>query len=97
MEQKTIEGITPNPHSTASALHNIKRVLEVLSKKNVIPLYYTYSAESIYEGDAEMILGLLKNIRHAYKTCQLVLKDARKEAETYQKNSGRGKNRSYMS
>jgi len=67
LDQKTIEGIVFKSISNASALHNITKVLEVLSSKRIIPLYYTYSAEGIARGDPEIIIGVLKSIRHAYK------------------------------
>ena len=35
LEMKKIDGITKNPRSTASALHNIRKGLEILKKKKV--------------------------------------------------------------
>ncbi len=67
LEHKTIEGVTWAPKSSANCLHNLRMALEVLGKHNVIPLYYTQSAEGIFEGGPELIIGLLKNMRHAYR------------------------------
>lgn len=67
LERKSIQGVTWNHIAHANGLHNIKKALEILSKKHTIPLYYIHSAEKVFEGDMEFITGLLKNIRHAYK------------------------------
>ncbi len=82
LEKRTVEGVSPKPQSAASALHNIRRALTVLEKKNAIPIYYAYSAEGIYEGSADLILGLLKNMRHAYKNCGRDVSSSRRYAKS---------------
>ena len=52
---KSIEGVTWDPIAPANGLHNIKKALEILNKKNAIPSYYLYSAEKIFDGDMELI------------------------------------------
>ena len=86
LEMKNIEGINPNPKSTATALHNIKKSLEVLKKKKAIPLYYIYSEESIAKGDPEIIIGLLKSMKYAYKNTELGRKSIRNRSNLGKKS-----------
>ena len=64
---KRIEGIIPYPNSKEESLNNIQKALVILSQRNIIPMYYSCSAEKVFEGDSEFIIGLLKNIRHSYR------------------------------
>ena len=66
LERKTIEGINEYPKSTASSLHNIRKVLNTLKGKKRIPVGYLYSDVEIQDGDKEVILGVLTAIKAAY-------------------------------
>lgn len=68
LEHKKIEGVVINyPISSASALHNIRKALEILKNKKSIPLYYIYAEEEIHKGNRDVIIPLLKSIKYAYK------------------------------
>lgn len=66
LERKTIEGISERPKSSASSLHNIRKVLNALKGKKSIPVEYLYSDVEIQSGDQTAIMNLLKSIRSAY-------------------------------
>jgi len=68
LEHKEIEGINFNPKTSAASLNNIRRVLGILKNKWKIPLMYIYSEHEIFNGDKEVIQGLLKNIKNAYNS-----------------------------
>lgn len=68
LEKKNIEGIVVKPRSVASAKHNIRKALGVLNKKSAIPFHYLEATEEIYNGDAGIILGLLKLLRKVYRS-----------------------------
>lgn len=59
--------VTANPRSNASALHNIKKALAVLKKKQSVPLYLVYAEHEILRGNQDIIFELLAALRNAYK------------------------------
>eukprot|EP00347_Sterkiella_histriomuscorum_P018003 403347156 len=67
LENHKFENIQMQPKSSASCLQNIKKALQLLKKKNQIPLYLLYSEEEIHNGNNEIIFQLLKSLRQAYK------------------------------
>jgi hypothetical protein len=67
LESKDLEGVVKQPKSTASALFNIRKALDFLQKKKTVPLTYLYSEEEILLGDNSTIMGLLYDIKGAYK------------------------------
>lgn len=71
---RRVEGVTHNAISAASALHNVRKALEVLHKKNSIPIKYFYSEEEIFKGNPDVIIGLLKHIRKVYKNSEEMYK-----------------------
>ena len=67
MERRTIQGVDWKAKTIASGLHNIKKALEILTKNNNIPSYYAYCSDKIFEGNNEVIIKLLEDIKHAHK------------------------------
>ena len=51
LEMSKIPCVTANPRSSASALHNIKKALGVLKKKQSVPLYLVYAEHEILRGN----------------------------------------------
>ena len=68
LEHHKIEGVDYASRAPASALHNIRKALNAVKGKNTIPMYYVYSDQEIYNGNSEIIIGLLKSIKFAYST-----------------------------
>ncbi len=73
LERRKIEGIDEHPKSSASALHNIAKALDVLKGKKAVPMSYLYAEEDIHKGKRETIVGLLSAIRTAYPTSTMSL------------------------
>ncbi len=68
LERRKVEGIDEHPRSSASALHNIRKALDVLKGKKAVPMRYLYAEEEVFRGNREVVLGLLDAIRAAYPT-----------------------------
>ncbi len=62
----SIPGFTLSPRTPAQGLQNIKRVLEVFSRNNKIPLSSLSVADELFAGEGHSILNLLSVVRHAY-------------------------------
>eukprot|EP00743_Colponemidia_sp_Colp-15_P013000 GILK01014960.1.p1 GENE.GILK01014960.1~~GILK01014960.1.p1 ORF type:complete len:790 (+),score=123.52 GILK01014960.1:179-2371(+) len=66
VEHRYIEGITKNPKAPASFLHNIKKALDILREKKTMPMTYLWSDHDIREGNQDVIVNLLDDIRKTY-------------------------------
>jgi hypothetical protein len=62
-----LPGFTAYPRSRAQKLQNIRKVLEVLSRKKRIPLSSLAIEEEIIEGNATVVVDLLHRIKDVYK------------------------------
>ncbi len=69
LEKRSIEGVESKPKSKAQARNNIHKALEVLQKKNTMPLTSLYCDDEIVAGNPHTILTLLTNLQQAYKNC----------------------------
>eukprot|EP00899_Mesostigma_viride_P021072 jgi/Mesvir1/28967/Mv17742-RA.1 len=67
MQGGELAGVTWHPKSSASWLHNVRKVLEVLRHKASMPLDYLWSELDIVRGDVKVTCGLLEQIRQVYK------------------------------
>ena len=66
LDHVKIPGVSRNPKSSASALHNIRKALEILQKKKSMPLDFLWSEADIHVGDPHVIVNLLDQIRRAF-------------------------------
>ena len=62
--RKKINGIDWNPITSDSELSNIRKVLEILTKENIIPSNYAQLAKNVHEGDLAFIMELLSIIKN---------------------------------
>ena len=67
LERRDISGINKKPRTKAASLHNIKRVLEVLSEKPSFPWKFQFCDKEILAGKSETIKELMITIRKLYR------------------------------
>jgi len=67
LERRPMEGIIKGSKTSASSSHNIRKALELLHKKKVIPLEYLKAVDKIHKGDNNTIMNLLKRIKEGYE------------------------------
>ena len=61
-----IPGVAKNPRNTAAALNNVKNAMEYLKRRRNMPIEFLYSAKEVVEGDTDVIVPLLMQIKKAY-------------------------------
>lgn len=66
IEPARIEGIVNKPKSVADCIKNINFVLRFLRKNTGINRRFLYTSANVYEGNQEIIYGLLADIRAFY-------------------------------
>ncbi|KAK2964283.1 hypothetical protein BLNAU_814 [Blattamonas nauphoetae] len=66
LERRNMTGVQKNPTGKPACLHNIRKVIEHVSGKNAMPLKYLGKERDILEGNQDIILSFLEDIRRAY-------------------------------
>lgn len=67
LERTEIEGIHASPKTTAAALANIRKALELLYKKPAFDSKFMYLEDQILNGSGKVIRSLLAEIKKIYK------------------------------
>ena len=66
LEGRIVMGINNHPKSTATSLHNIRKVLEILREKRQFPVKLFYAELEIQKGNIETIISLLEAMKSIY-------------------------------
>lgn len=66
LERRPVEGIIKGPGTSASSAHNIRKVLELLYKRKVIPLECLRMVDKVHKGQGDVVVDLLRRIREGY-------------------------------
>jgi len=67
LEMREIPGVILKPHTNASRMVNIRKCLNVLSKRPGVNPHYLHCEDRIVAGDGETIRRILSSIKDAYK------------------------------
>ena len=67
LEMKEIPGVIVRPRTKASQMVNVRKCMNVLSKRPGVNPHYLHSEDKILAGDGETIRRILFSIKDAYK------------------------------